>query len=155
MRKMSAKKKLLILKISAIVLCPLVIFVITTIFTAMGCGELWADMAQNGITSFSQWITLILYRLLIYLLPAMMLSFFCFDRRYKLMDRLIILLSWTFFIYLFGNVIITFFEIDTLLGITIFENLDAMVLLAGYVLTAINKRKIEFDSSGAIIGDLK
>ena len=71
------------------------------------------------------------------------------------MDRLIILLSWTFFIYLFGNVIITFFEIDTLLGITIFENLDAMVLLAGYVLTAINKRKIEFDSSGAIIGDLK
>ena len=39
--------------------------------------------------------------------------------------------------------------------ITIFENLDNIVMLLGYVLTAINKRKIEFDSNGAILGELK
>ena len=42
-----------------------------------------------------------------------------------------------------------------LLDIIIFENLDTVIMLAGYVLTAINKKKIEFDSSGAIIGELK
>ena len=48
-----------------------------------------------------------------------------------------------------------FFELDSILQITIFENLDNVVMLLGYVLTAVNKRKIEFDSNGAIIGDLK
>lgn len=155
MNKLSAKRKLVILKVGGILLCLLTIFVITIIFTILGCAELWRDIPQNGITSFSQWITLIMYRLLIYLLPAIILSFFRFDQRYKWMTRFIIFLSWTFFIYLFSNVIINFFEIDALLDITIFENLDTVVLLAGYVLTAINKRKIELDSSDAIIGDLK
>ena len=59
------------------------------------------------------------------------------------------------FIYLFCNVVIKFFELDSILQITIFENLDNVVMLLGYVLTAVNKRKIEFDSNGAIIGDLK
>ena len=60
------------------------------------------------------------------------------------------------FIYLLVcNVVIKFFELDSILQITIFENLDNVVMLLGYVLTAVNKRKIEFDSNGAIIGDLK
>lgn len=155
MKKISAKRKLAILKGCGILLCPLTIFSITAIFTIFGCAELWANIPQDGITSFLQWATLILYRLLIYLLPATILASFHFDKRYKWMTRFIIFLSWTFFIYLFSNVAINFFEIDTLLGITIYGNLDAIVLLAGYVLTAINKRKIEFDSNGAIIGDLK
>lgn len=155
MKKISTKRKLFILKITGILLCVLTIFGITTIFTAIGCAELWADIPQNGITSFSQWSTLILYRLLIYLLPAIILSFFPFDKRYKWMTRFIIFLSWTIFVYLFSNVIIAFFEIDTLLDIIIFENLDTVIMLAGYVLTAISKKKIEFDSSGAIIGELK
>lgn len=155
MKKISAKRKLVILKIGGIILCPLTVFVVTVVFTAIGCADLWIDIQQNGITSFLQWFTLIFYRLLIYLLPAIILAFVKFDQRCKWMTRFIIFLSWTFFIYLFSNVIINFFEIDTLLDITIFGNLDTAVLLAGYVLTAINKRKIEFDSSGAIIGDLK
>ena len=155
MKRISSKRKLFILKLSGIILCPLIVFSITAIFTVLGCADLWGDISQSGITSFVQWFTLILYRLLIYLAPAAVLSCFYFDKRYKWMTRFIIFLSWTFFIYLFSNVIINFFEIDTLLDITIFGNLDTAVLLAGYVLTAINKRKIEFDSNGAIIGELK
>ena len=155
MNKVSAKKKLFILKISGFILCPLTIFITTAIFTLLGCDILWKDISENGISSFIQWITLILYRLLIYLLPSLVLSCFPFDKRYKWMTRFIIFLSWTFFIYLFSNVIISFFEIDSILDINIFGNLDNAVLLMGYVLTAINKRKIEFDSNGAIIGELK
>lgn len=87
--------------------------------------------------------------------PAILLSLFKFDRRFKWMTRFIIFLNWTLFIFLFCNVVIQFFELDSILKITIFENLDNVVMLLGYVLTAINKRKIEFDSKGAIIGELK
>lgn len=125
------------------------------IFLFIGCAELWKDIPTCGITSFIQWFTLISYRIIVYLLPAIILSFFRFDKRYKWMTRFIIFLNWTLFIYLFCNVVIKFFELDSILQITIFENLDNVVMLLGYVLTAVNKRKIEFDSNGAIIGDLK
>lgn len=155
MKKSSAKKKLFLLKILAVVLCPMTIFATTTVFVFIGCSELWEDVPTYGITSFVQWFTIIAYRIIVYLLPAITLSFFRFDKRYKWMTRFIIFLNWTLFIYLFCNVFIKFFELDSILQITIFENLDNAVMLLGYVFTAINKRKIEFDSSGAIIGDLK
>lgn len=53
-----------------------------------------------------------------------------------------------------GKSLLMYFR-NRLLDIIIFENLDTVIMLAGYVLTAINKKKIEFDSSGAIIGELK
>jgi hypothetical protein len=155
MKKSSAKKKLFLLKILAVILCPITVFATTTFFVFIGCAELWKDIPTCGITSFIQWFTLISYRIIVYLLPAIILSFFRFDKRYKWMTRFIIFLNWTLFIYLFCNVVIKFFELDSILQITIFENLDNVVMLLGYVLTAVNKRKIEFDSNGAIIGDLK
>ena len=155
MKKSSAKKKLFLLKILAVILCPITVFATTTIFVFIGCAELWKDIPTYGITSFIQWVTIVSYRIMVYLLPAIILSFFRFDKRYKWMTRFIIFLNWTLFIYLFCNVVIKFFELDSILQITIFENLDNVVMLLGYVLTAINKRKIEFDSNGAIIGDLK
>lgn len=155
MKKMSAKKKLFILKIVAVVVCFATIVLTTAIFALLGCAELWEDIHTKGITSFPQWLTIILYRIIVYLLPAIILSVFKFDKRYKWMTRFIIFLNWTLFVYLFCNVFIKFFELDSILKITIFENLDNVVMLLGYVLTAINKRKIEFDSNGAIIGELK
>lgn len=155
MKKSSAKKKLFLLKILAVILCPITVLATTTIFVFIGCAELWKDIPTCGITSFIQWVTIVSYRIIIYLLPAIILSFFRFDKRYKWMTLFIIFLNWTLFIYLFCNVVIKFFELDSILQITIFENLDNVVMLLGYVLTAVNKRKIEFDSNGAIIGDLK
>lgn len=155
MKKSSAKKKLFLLKILAVILCPITVFATTIFSVFIGCAELWKDIPTCGITSFIQWFTLISYRIIVYLLPAIILSFFRFDKRYKWMTRFIIFLNWTLFIYLFCNVVIKFFELDSILQITIFENLDNVVMLLGYVLTAVNKRKIEFDSNGAIIGDLK
>lgn len=155
MKKISTKKKLFLLKISGAILCPITVFTTTILFVFIGCAELWKDIPTYGITSFIQWFTIVSYRIIVYLLPAIILSFFRFDKRYKWMTRFIIFLNWTLFIYLFCNVVIKFFELDSILQITIFENLDNVVMLLGYVLTAVNKRKIEFDSTGAIIGDLK
>ena len=155
MKKSSAKKKLFLLKILAVILCPITVSATTIFFVFIGCAELWKDIPTCGITSFIQWFTLISYRIIVYLLPAIILSFFRFDKRYKWMTRFIIFLNWTLFIYLFCNVVIKLFELDSILQITIFENLDNVVMLLGYVLTAVNKRKIEFDSNGTIIGDLK
>ena len=155
MKKSSTKKTLFLLKILGAILCPITVFTTTTLFVFIGCAELWKDIPTYGITSFIQWFTIVSYRIIVYLLPAIILSFFRFDKRYKWMTRFIIFLNWTLFIYLFCNVVIKFFELDSILQITIFENLDNVVMLLGYVLTAVNKRKIEFDSNGAIIGDLK
>lgn len=155
MKKSSAKRKLFLLKILAVILCPITVFATTIFFVFIGCAELWKDIPTCGITSLIQWFTLISYRIIVYLLPAIILSFFRFDKRYKWMTRFVIFLNWTLFIYLFCNVVIKFFELDSIHQITIFENLDNVVMLLGYVLTAVNKRKIEFDSNGAIIGDLK
>lgn len=155
MKKSSAKRKLFLLKILAVILCPITVFATTIFFVFIGCAELWKDIPTCGITSLIQWLTLISYRIIVYLFPAIILSFFRFDKRYKWMTRFVIFLNWTLFIYLFCNVVIKFFELDSIHQITIFENLDNVVMLLGYVLTAVNKRKIEFDSNGAIIGDLK
>ena len=155
MKKSSVKKKLFLLKILAVILCPITVFATTIFFVFIGYAELWKDIPTCGITSLIQWFTLISYRIIVYLLPAIILSFFRFDKRYKWMTRFVIFLNWTLFIYLFCNVFIKFFELDSIHQITIFENLDYVVMLLGYVLTAVNKRKIEFDSNGAIIGDLK
>lgn len=155
MKNISAKKKLTLLKILAVFMWLLTLFITTVIFVLCGCAELWENIQINGITSFIQWFTIILYRVIVYMFPALLLSLFKFDRRFKWMTRFIIFLNWTLFIFLFCNVVIQFFELDSILKITIFENLDNVVMLLGYVLTAINKRKIEFDSKGAIIGELK
>ena len=99
MKKSSAKKKLFLLKILAVILCPITVFATTTFFVFIGCAELWKDIPTCGITSFIQWFTLISYRIIVYLLPAIILSFFRFDKRYKWMTRFIIFLNWTLFIY--------------------------------------------------------
>ena len=93
MKKSSAKKKLFLLKILAVILCPITVFATTTFFVFIGCAELWKDIPTCGITSFIQWFTLISYRIIVYLLPAIILSFFRFDKRYKWMTRFIIFLN--------------------------------------------------------------
>lgn len=152
-KKFTAKKKYRCLQIIGVVLVLLVLFGTTALYVLLGIDELWASIAEGQITNFSQWITLVIYRIVIYLLPATLLTIFKFDKRYKTSSRFVIWLNWTMFIYLITKAVIEVFAIDLLLGITMFNVVDSFVLLLGYIFTLIKKRKIEFDSSGAIIGE--
>jgi len=151
---MKAKNKLLLIKIITSVAVPLYFIAITAIFTALGASELWGNMFDVGIQNWGQWFTLVLYRLLLYVSPAFLIAIYKFDKRYKYLSRVIIWLNWTLFIYLLLNAIIKVFALNLLCKkIEVFNSLDGVVALCGYVFTYIEKRKIEFSSSGAIIGE--
>jgi hypothetical protein len=152
MKKYSSKKKFYTLKVFGVFLPFITLGLVTITYAFLRIDDLWVGITTNGITSFPQWFSLIIYRALIYIWPALILSLFKFDKRYKWISRFIIFLNWTFFIYLLSNVIIKAFSFDLVLNITIFKNLDNIVLLLGYILTFLSKKKIDFDSTGAIIG---
>lgn len=152
-KRLSAKKKYRYLQTLGVALVAIILFGTTTIYVLCGIDELWVSITEGKITSFIQWFTLIMYRLIIYLLPALILTIFRFDKRYKISSRFVIWLNWTMLIYLITKAAIEVFAIDLLLGITMFNVVDSFVLLLGYIFTLIKKRKIEFDSTGTIIGE--
>lgn len=150
---MTAKKKYRFIKYLGIILNLLVKFIITTIGALFHWNELWKPFMENGekISSFNQWITLIIYRLVIYLVPALILSIFKFDKRYNWTSRACIWLNWIFCLDLMVKASITVFAIDKIWDINIFNTLDSIILLVGYVFTFIKRKPISFDSTGSII----
>ena len=152
-KRLTAKKKYRLIQLLGIILVLFTLIGITWLYVLLGIAELWAPMLEGQITSFVQWITLITYRLIIYILPALILTIFKFDKRYKTSSRFIIWLNWTLFIYLILKAIIEVFAIDLLIGTKIFNVVDSFVLLLGYIFTWFKKRKVEFDSTGTILGE--
>ena len=155
MKKISSKTKYCILKISAIIVIFVVLFILTAIGALLHFDELWSNIETEGITSFQQWFTLIGYRLGIYLVPGFILSIFKFDKRYKYISRLKIWLNWTYCIYLIIYVAMKVFAIDKVLHFEIFNTLDSVVLLTGYVFTFVTKEKVDFASTEAIVNPKK
>lgn len=149
---MKVKTKLKMIKAISFITIPLFFILISVIFTVLGVSELWGNMFDTGIISFPQWITLILYRFLIYVFPAIGLSFIVFDKRYSYCSRLIIWLNWSFFVYLLIYAMVNVFALNLVLNIELFSSLDAIILLLGYVFTYIKKKPIEFDKVETIIG---
>ena len=151
MKNINSKKKYNILKSLGFILDFAILFLLTSIGVLIGLDNLWEGIKEDGFTSFIQWFSLISYRLILYLSPALILSIFKFDKRYKFVSRLKIWLNWTSGIFLVTKAFIAVFELDTLLGIKIFEKIDFVVLLIGYVITFATKEKVEFGSTEAII----
>lgn len=139
---MKVKTKKVIVKASLIVLLPLYFIFITCIFTSLGAADIWGNMFDNGIDNIQQWCTLILYRVLLYVSPAFILSFIRFDKRQKWSTRLIDWFNWSLFVYLLWNAIIKLLAIDLLLNIEIFNVLDSFVALFGYIITYFKKQEI-------------
>lgn len=146
---MKSKTKYKLLKIAGLLLDVSVVLLATTLCAVLRLNDLWKEIEGNGF-SFG-WFTLILYRLIIYLLPGIILSFIIFDKRYKYVSRLKIWVNWTLCIYLVANAIIRVFAIDKAFGFEMFSNLDVVVLLTGYIITFVTKEKVSFDSTEAII----
>ena len=152
MKLMSKKKYRLIQIISAISL-PIYFVLVTSLAVLFNWDLLWSSIPSEGITSFCQWITIVIYRILLYITPAVILMWFRYDKRYKLISRFVIWLNWSFVLYTIANVTICFLALDQTPYFSAFNSLDNAIGLSGFVFTAILKRKIEFGTSGAIVGE--
>ena len=148
---MTAKKKFTTLKVIGVFLDIFVVFGLTTLVVLLDFDKLWEGIDINGFPSFTQWLSLVFYRLSLYLFPGFILAFFIFDKRFKYISRLKIWLNWTLGLYLFANVAIRVFAINVALKKELFSSIDSIVMLVGYIITFITKEKVEFDSTGAII----
>ncbi len=148
---MTSKKKYFLLRIFGFFLLIIYVIALTAIFVAFGAYELWKDIPQQGISSFNQWWTIILYRILLYLAFPFLFSIYRFDKRIKWVNRLLIWFNFFFFIFLLTQSIYYFLALNLLRNNPILSALDSLSLLVGYIFTLIKKQKIEFDSTGAII----
>lgn len=147
-KKMSSKKKYRTLQIVGIIVPLANIAFFTFLAVLLSFDKVWETIPTDGITSFYQWVTLILYRLNVYLAPGFVLSTFVFDKRYKWFSRLLIWFAWTFGVLLVLNATIKVFSIEQMpfmKCVTLFNNIDAVVLLTGFAISSINKKKVEFD----------
>jgi len=70
MRRKTSKQKYISIKILGIFLNIIIVFSTTALGVFLGLDILWQDIPLSGITNFYQWITLITYRLIIYLAPG-------------------------------------------------------------------------------------
>ncbi len=146
---MKSRTKYRLLKLFGIFLDIIVVFLATAICAILKVDDLWKEIDGKGLTL--GWLSLIIYRITIYFLPGFILSFFVFDKRYKYISRLKIWLNWTMCIYLITNAFIKVFAIDKAFNFEIFNNVDVVVLLTGYIITFVTKEKVSFDSTEAII----
>lgn len=148
---MSCKKKFRIARIITCFTIPIFISVVVALYVAFGAYEIVEAIPENGITTPDQWFIIISFRLIIYLVPASLISFWKFDKRYKYSSRFLIWLNFILCILTIANVSYKFFGLDMVFKKDIFSSLDSFAVLGGYLLTFIFKKKIEFDSTGAII----
>lgn len=151
--KLTAKKKYIRLQITSAVLLLPYFFVLTSLVVLFNWDLLWAPISTEGITKFSQWITIVLYRILLYIEPALILMCFRYDKRYKTVSRFVIWLNWILMLYTIVNFTICFLALDQTRYFSAFNSLDSVIGLSGFVFTAILKRKIEFGTAGAIAGE--
>lgn len=151
--KLTSKKKYRILQIVSAVLLPLYFILITSLIVILNWDLLWKSVDSEGITEFSQWVTIVLYRIFLYILPALILMCFKYDKRYKTISRFVIWLNWILMLYTIANVTIRFLALDQTRYFVAFNSLDSAIGLSGFVFTAILKRKIEFGTAGAIVGE--
>lgn len=151
--KMTSKKKYRLIQIVSALLLPIYFILVTSITVLLNWDLLWSSIPSEGIATFSQWSTIVFYRVLLYIAPAAILMWFKYDKRYKTISRFVIWLNWIFMLYIIANATICFLALDQTPYFSAFNSLDSAVGLSGFVLTAILKRKIELGTAGAIIGE--
>ena len=151
--KMTSKKKYRLIQIFSTLSLPIYFILVTSLSVLFNWDLLWSSIPAEGITTFSQWITIVAYRILLYIIPAVILMWFRYDKRYKLTSRFVIWQNWIFMLYTIANVTICFLALDQTPYFAAFNSLDSAIGLSGFVLTTILKRKIELGTSGAIIGE--
>lgn len=141
------------IRIVSFIIIPIWFIGINFLGVCFSIDKLWGNMFEDGFSNLAQWISLIIYRMLIYILPALIIALIKFDRRMKYLTRVIVSQNWVFCIYLICKVVIEVFALNIAFNIQIFNSLDSTVVLAGYVFTYIKKKEIDFSENGAVLGE--
>lgn len=148
---MKVKNKYILLKSLIAFFSLLNIFLVSAIYVLFDVDFLWGDMFEKGITEFSQWLTLILYRLLIYVPIPLLFAIIKYDKRTKYLTRVVIWYNWMFLVYLILYGLYDILAIDLLSNVKIFDSLSSFILLLGYIITYISKKPVSFDDTQNII----
>lgn len=148
---MKVKNKYILLKSLIAFFSLLNIFLVSAIYVLFDVDYLWGDMFEKGITEFSQWLTLILYRLLIYVPVPLLFAIIKYDKRTKYLTRVVIWYNWMFLVYLILYGLYDILAIDLLSNVKIFDSLSSFILLLGYIITYISKKTVSFDDTQNII----
>lgn len=151
--KMTSKKKYRLIQVVSALFLPIYFILVTLVTVLFNWDLLWSSIPSEGITTFCQWITIVLYRIFLYIVPALILMCFMYDKRYKTISRFVIWLNWILMLYTIANVTIRFMALDQTRYFAAFNSLDSVIGLSGFVFTAILKRKIEFGTAGTIVGE--
>lgn len=138
------KKAIKLKKAISLFAIPLWLVAITLIFTALGAAELWQPMFEDGANTFFQWFSLVLYRIILYIIPAIILCIGSLRKETKFGELFLYWLNWQCFVYLLWKAIITVVAIDIAFNMEILSSIDGVVLLFGYVFTFFKKKEIEF-----------
>ncbi len=149
---MTAKKKYNLMKWLSAVGLPFYIFVVTAIAVLMNWDMVIDSVDKQTTITVEQWLIMVIYRLFLYIVPAAVLTFFRFDKRYKNISRFVIWLNWVLMWYLIYNLVINVLVLDKLLQLPSFNTVDAIIGLSGFVFTWIKKDKVEFANPETIIG---
>ncbi|MDR1939652.1 MAG: hypothetical protein LBQ40_02510 [Clostridiales bacterium] len=136
-------KKVFIKFLIALPIIMGVFAIITLSFALLDTGTLWESLEKDGnVTSALQYISLILYRLLIYLLPAVVL--WLTSKRFKTKKYgFLECLNFQFAIYTILKCMVVLFALDYLLSIKMFNAMNNYVVIFGYVITLISKKKAD------------
>ena len=148
---MKAKTKYKLIKGLMIPATLLHIFIISSIFVVFNVDKLWENMFELGQANILQILTLVLYRVLLYVPLPFIMAIFKFDERYNYSSRLIIWFNKMFLILLVIYAIFDFCSLYLLTKITILESLSSFILLLGYIFTYIKKKPISFDERENIL----
>jgi len=124
-----------------------VLFALTTlVFALFDAGLNWENLATNYV--FIDWLSLIFYRLLIYIFLALIFAVIIFKRAgigYKETLKEVFICQFT--VYAIIKVVWELFSLNYLWSTEIFDNLDSFIILAGLLLSIIFKKKTKVESS--------
>ena len=128
----------------SIFLCmvPILIFLlITSGFAFFDAGLAWENLDSNFI--WSSYLTLISYRLSIYLVPGFLL--FVFGKN-KNKASLINSFENQFISYALLKLVWEFFAVDFILSTTIFDQMDSAIILIGLLLSLVLNKKVKLET---------
>lgn len=148
---MKAKTKYKLLKWTTIIGTLLYFLLVSSFFALLKVDDIWGNMFEKGIQNFPQWITLILYRILIYIPLPLIIGIIKFDKRYNYSSRVVIWYNWMFFVYLLFYGIYEFAALDLIFKVGIFNKLSSIILILGYVFSYAMKKPISFDDPANIL----
>ncbi|MDR0976035.1 MAG: hypothetical protein LBM01_03725 [Christensenellaceae bacterium] len=145
------------LKIGAVIIVPIIYELLVFCIAKLSLGTAWEEMYKLGLTpatagdflkdNFWTYMSLVLCRIAIYIIPALLffaVSFIKRDKRYNVFKTFLKCLNLQFLGYLLYKGITIILGLDYLIGLEPFTNISMYMSIIGYIATLGRNKEIEF-----------